>query len=253
MTIGQEFFQELVGYRSSLNVEAFFNMYHEDLVKVGFGSPIEDKEAFRSSYSKLASGYELYESSLDYFTATDDVIIYKGTMKTNHGVMKPNEAFYLKDVKVYRHIVFTLPPEQVKAWALAGVTPPTAEKTGEMTPAEKFYQDHIGYIAKGDIDGLLEDHYHDDIEMVTFEFTLKGKQAIRDYLQEWPQLVGNILGLSTDYFAASDDVILFKASIATEKFGVIKADDAFYLIDGKIHRHMALTIPPSKTKEWAMK
>jgi len=48
-------------------------------------------------------------------------------------------------------------------------------------------------------------------------------------------------------------VILYKASVKTEKFGTIKGDDAFYLKDGKIWRHIALTIPPVKTKEWAFK
>lgn len=253
MTFGEEFFRKLVAQRAALNVEGMFELYHEGLVKTGFGAPVEDKEAFRASYSKLAAGYEIQDMSLDYFAATDDVIIYKATMKTNHGLMKPNEAFYLLDGKVYRHIVFTLPPEQLQPWATAGVAPPPPPAMGEPTPGERFYQDHLGYIARGDIEGLLRDHYHDDVEMVTFEFTLKGKDAIRRYLSEWPQLVGNVLGISTDYFEASGDIIQFKASIATEKFGVIKADDAFYLVDGKIRRHMALTLPPAKTKEWAYK
>lgn len=123
-----------------------------------------------------------------------------------------------------------------------------------MTRGEKFYQDHVNYVAKGDIDGLLRDHYHEDAEMVTFEFVLKGREAIGKYLKEdAPKVTGKVLGMSTDYFAESDDVIMYKASVKTEKFGTIKADDAFYLKDGKILRHIALTISPEKTREWAMK
>ncbi|MEW5803034.1 MAG: hypothetical protein AB1847_13115 [bacterium] len=123
-----------------------------------------------------------------------------------------------------------------------------------MTPGEKFYQEHLAYLGKGDIDGLLRDHYHEDAQMVTFEFVLKGREAIGKYLKEdAPKVTGKILGLSTDYFAESDDVIIYKASVQTEKFGIIKGDDAFYLKDGKIFRHIALTISPEKTKEWAMK
>ena len=122
-----------------------------------------------------------------------------------------------------------------------------------MTKGEKFFQEHADYIGKGDIDGLMEAHYHEDAEMVTFEFVLKGREAIGNYMKESPRTTGNVLGMSIDYFAESDDVIIFKASIKTEKFGTIKADDAFYLEDGKIRRHIALTIPPGETKEWALK
>lgn len=122
-----------------------------------------------------------------------------------------------------------------------------------MTKGEKFYQDHVNYLANGDVDGLIRDHYHEDAEMVTFEFVLKGREAIGNYLKESPKKTGNVLGMSTDYFAESDDVIIFKASVKTEKFGTIKADDALYLEDGKIRRHIALTIPPDEAKEWALK
>ena len=123
-----------------------------------------------------------------------------------------------------------------------------------MTKGEKFFQEHADYIGKGDIDGLMEAHYHEDAEMVTLEFVLKGRKAIGKYLKEdSPKITGQVLGMTMDYFTESDDVILYKASVKTEKFGTIKADDAFYLKDGKILRHIALTIPPDKTKEWALK
>jgi hypothetical protein len=123
-----------------------------------------------------------------------------------------------------------------------------------MSFGEKFFQEHTGYIVKGDIDGLLRDHYHDDAEMVTFDFILKGKDAIGNYLKvDSPNATGKVLGMTIDYFTATDDLILFKASVKTEKFGTIKADDALYLKDGKVFRHIALTIPPKETKEWALK
>ena len=120
--------------------------------------------------------------------------------------------------------------------------------------SQEFFEEHIGYITKGDIDGLVRDHYHDDAQMITFEFVLKGKEAIKKYLKEdSPRITGQVLGMSLDYFTAAEDVIIFKASVKTEKFGTIKSDDAFYLKEGKILRHIALTIPPDATKEWAMK
>lgn len=129
-----------------------------------------------------------------------------------------------------------------------------AVRTATIPPGRQFYLDHLAYLSRGDFDGLLRDHYHEDAEMVTFEFILKGHEAIKKYLTEdAPRVTGKILGVSLDYFAESDDVILYKASVKTEKFGTIKGDDAFYLKDGKILRHIALTISPKKTEEWALK
>jgi hypothetical protein len=123
-----------------------------------------------------------------------------------------------------------------------------------MSYGEELFQKHIDFVSKGDIDGLMANNYHDDVEMVTFEFILKGKEAIAKYMKEdAPKITGQILGMSLDYFTATDDLILFKASVKTEKFGIIKSDDALYLKDGKVFRHIALTIPPEATKEWALK
>jgi len=117
----------------------------------------------------------------------------------------------------------------------------------KMTPGQKFLKKHTEYIAKGDIDGLLRDHYHDNAEMVTYEFTLKGKKAIKKYLAvDGPAKSGKILGFTMNHFVESKDVISFTATIKSEKLGVFIARDTFFLRDGKVYRHIALTVPPDK-------
>lgn len=113
----------------------------------------------------------------------------------------------------------------------------------------EFFQKQMDYIGKGDIDGLLRDHYHDDTEMVTFEFVLKGKEALRKYLTvDSPAKSGKVLGFEVIEFAESDDVILFTAVVKSEKLGTFKARDSLYLRDGKVYRHIALTLPPEKDR-----
>jgi len=123
-----------------------------------------------------------------------------------------------------------------------------------MTYGEELFKKQVEYISKGDYDGLVANLFHDEAEMVTFEFVLKGKEAILKYLKiDSPNITGKILGMSIDYYTTTDDLVLFKASVKTEKFGTIKADDVLYIKDGKIFRHIALTVPPDKIKEWALK
>lgn len=119
-----------------------------------------------------------------------------------------------------------------------------------MTKGRDFYNEQLAYMNAGDIDGLLREHYHEDVELVTFEFVLKGKDAIKKYLTvDSPAMMGQVLGLSTHHFAESDDVIMYVSEVNSEKMGYFQARDAYYLKDGKIFRHIALTLPPGEDRK----
>lgn len=251
---GQEFLQSIEAYKAKQDWDGLLSLYHDDAQVISFDFVLHGKAAIKAHLlktSKIAG--HLVGASMDYFTESTDVVMYKGTIQTESLVLKADSAYYLKAGKIFREMVLTIPPDKTKEWAFKDVTP-MPPKDGHLKPGEKFYQEHLGYLARGDIDGLLRDHYHEDAEMVTFAFILKGRAALKKYFTEdFPKVTGQILGLSTDYFAEAEDVIMYKGSVKTEKFGVVKGDDAFYIENGKILRHIALTIPPEKTKEWAMK
>ncbi len=44
-------------------------------------------------------------------------------------------------------------------------------------------------------------------------------------------------------------MILFTMSIKSENLGIVVARDTLYVKDGKIFRHIALTLPPKKDKK----
>lgn len=117
---------------------------------------------------------------------------------------------------------------------------------GQFTPGKgkAFYKEQLGYLATNDIEGMLREHYHPDAVMVTFDGIRKGHDQLRQYFVNTLGSMGQITGLSTDYFVETEDTILFKASITDSKRGTVKADNALYFRDGKIYRHMALTILP---------
>ena len=107
-----------------------------------------------------------------------------------------------------------------------------------------FYREQLRYLATNDIEGMLREHYHPDAVMVTFDGIRRGHDELRRYFANTLSSMGQITGLSTDYFVETDDCILFKASITDSKRGTVKADNALYLKDGRIYRHLALTILP---------
>ncbi len=107
-----------------------------------------------------------------------------------------------------------------------------------------FYKEQLGLMASGNIDGLLDEHYHKDAIMVTFDGIRSGREELKKYYVDTLKLMGEITYLATEYFAETEDVIIFKAVITSEGRGTVHADNAFYMKDGKIWRHIALTILP---------
>lgn len=113
-----------------------------------------------------------------------------------------------------------------------------------MSWGRNFLDGFLGYLQRQEIDELMSE-YHDDAELVAFNFVLKGKDAIRQFFAgDLMKRSGKILAMTEEAYFESDDVILF-----TENTGVVAARDALYLKDGKIFRHIALTIPPDKDKK----
>jgi glyoxylase-like metal-dependent hydrolase (beta-lactamase superfamily II) len=107
-----------------------------------------------------------------------------------------------------------------------------------------FYLEQLYLMSTGNIDGLLEKHYHKDAVMVTFDGMRRGRVELKKYYVDTLKLMGKITYLATEYFAEVEDVIIFKAVITSEGRGTVHADNAFYMKDGKILRHIALTLLP---------
>ena len=107
-----------------------------------------------------------------------------------------------------------------------------------------FYQEQLGLMASGDIDGLLKQHYHEDAVMVTFDGIRRGHEELKKYYVDTLAIMGNITALATEFFEETEDVLIFKAVITSDGRGTVQADNAFYMRDGKIYRHIALTILP---------
>ena len=113
-----------------------------------------------------------------------------------------------------------------------------------MGMGKDFYKEQLRLMSSGDIDALLDQHYHPDAVMVTFDGIRRGREELKKYYVDTLEVMGKITFLHTDFFAETEDVVIFKATITSEGRGTIKADNGFYLRDGKIDRHIALTILP---------
>lgn len=115
-----------------------------------------------------------------------------------------------------------------------------------MSWGREFLKKFLGQLQRQDIDEFM-DSYHEDAELVAFNFVLKGKDAIRQYFVEnMFKKMGQIIGMNEDAYFESDDIIIFTLSVNAENLGVAIARDALYLKNGKIFRHIALSLPPEE-------
>lgn len=113
-----------------------------------------------------------------------------------------------------------------------------------MAFGKEFYKEQLRLMSAGDIDEFLDEHYHPDAVMVTFDGIRRGREELKQYYVDTLKLMGKITSLKTEYFAETEDVIIFKAVITSEGRGTVHADNGLYIKEGKIYRHIALTLLP---------
>lgn len=111
---------------------------------------------------------------------------------------------------------------------------------------KKFYEEQLALIAAGDIDKFLEAHYCEDAVMVTFDGIRRGREELKEYYVNRFTSIGQVTYLENKFFAETEDSIIFKAVMrsSNQAEGEVYADNAFVMKNGKIWRHLALTVLP---------
>ena len=114
----------------------------------------------------------------------------------------------------------------------------------QYVSGRQFYERQLAYLQAGDVDELIDQHYHDDAALITFDVTVRGRDALKEYFRRYLQQLGQLEALSTDNFTETGDAIFLEATIRTA-LGVARVYDAFVLREGKIAYHFAGVIGPT--------
>jgi hypothetical protein len=101
---------------------------------------------------------------------------------------------------------------------------------------QEFYDRQIKYLESGDVDGLISNQYLPDAVLVSFDFTVRGHDALVDHFRNYLDRLGGIKLRSTDKFTEIEDAIFFEATVDAG-IGKARVYDIFMLKDGKIQRH----------------
>jgi ketosteroid isomerase-like protein len=104
------------------------------------------------------------------------------------------------------------------------------------TPGETFYKRQVAFLEAKDVQGLVANQYAQDAELVSFDFTVKGHQALKDHFTRYLEGLGDFKHLSTENFVETEDTVFFEATVRI-KSGTARVYNAFVLKGGKAIYH----------------
>lgn len=105
------------------------------------------------------------------------------------------------------------------------------------SPGRQFLDKQLEYLGAKNVDGLVDNHYKDDALLVGFDFTARGKEALREHFRNYLQTLGDLEMKSLDKFTETGDTIFLEATVETSNLGVAQVYNAFVLDNGKVTYH----------------
>lgn len=105
------------------------------------------------------------------------------------------------------------------------------------SPDFKWYLRHVQFFKDKDVDGLLASDYTDDANLMSYDFALQGKEALKVAFTQYLEMIGDFTLDSTEVFHKAGDKVILEATLTTKNAGIRKVWDVFLLRDGKISHH----------------
>lgn len=105
-----------------------------------------------------------------------------------------------------------------------------------MGKGREHFERQAAFLTTGDVDGLVENQYTPDAELVRFDTTVKGADALRTYFTGYMTFLKDVEFVSLDNFVETDDTVMFEATLKV-KGEPTRVYDAWVLRDGRIHKH----------------
>jgi ketosteroid isomerase-like protein len=100
----------------------------------------------------------------------------------------------------------------------------------------ELYERQLKFLLAKDADGLIDSNYAEDAELVSFQNTIRGSAALKEYFRGYIAMLGDLVVESTDKFTETDDAVFFEATVRSA-LGRARVYDAWVLRNGKIAIH----------------
>lgn len=105
-----------------------------------------------------------------------------------------------------------------------------------MNPGRALYERQVRFLLDKDVEGLIDTNYTPDAELISFQTTVRGSVALKEYFRGYLEMLGDLVIESTDKFVETEDAVFFEATVRSA-LGTARVYDAFVLRDGRIAIH----------------
>lgn len=114
------------------------------------------------------------------------------------------------------------------------------------TPGQQFFDAHVGYLYRNDIDGLLADQYADDAILISpFDVLEDAKPPhvihngpkLKEFFTKWLAYHGETNYTALYDFAELDDTVSFQALMTSQTGNWVLGEAWHRNAEGKIDRH----------------
>lgn len=120
-----------------------------------------------------------------------------------------------------------------------------------------FFQNQIAYRARGDWEGIMRDFYVEDPIMISYDFVLRGREAIMKHFIDGNAAAGKLIAFSVEsYIESFDNGVMLMRSNVLSQHTLTKACDSYYMEGSRVKVFFAQTSDHDwveKTKNWALK
>lgn len=121
----------------------------------------------------------------------------------------------------------------------------SAGEKDQLDRAWEFFNQHMEYIGRKDVAGMIDDQYTQDAVLISpFDVLpdakpphiVRGNQALKDFFNTYLDWQGGLEDVQLPLFVATENSIFFQATF-TSQTGHWAVGDAWHMTDGKIDTH----------------
>ena len=81
--------------------------------------------------------------------------------------------------------------------------------TESLTNGQKFYQKQLDFLYANDSEGLIDSNYDVDAVLHSFDHTIEGNRALKEYFKGYLEMLGSLKVISTDKWTETENTIFF--------------------------------------------
>lgn len=142
--------------------------------------------------------------------------------------IKVYEVKFLRDGKIYLQV---FGQRQGTVWQPSDFANFNAPDTAD---ARTFHQRYLDFHRRGDADGLADQFFTDDAQLITARVAVTGREPIRQLFRELFAKESGFTPLSVENITSDTDYVWFEATV-TSSLGKRRVYDVMLLRDGRVY------------------